>query len=103
MELNERLVGPEGNLGDVEGDGLGRSGSGDCSLGGDDCLLLVGLGLELVVVLAALDEGLAGVGDSHVLDSHGQVLVQVSASDLLLHVDAHCSLVHREDSACVTH
>ena len=99
VELDEWLVGSVDDCFWVHGDGVCISRAGDLSLGRNDLSCLSGFGLDLVVVLDSLDEGLSGVGDSDVLDSHVQELVFVPSSDLLEHVDADRPLVHREYSA----
>lgn len=83
MELDERLLGSDINLGEVDGNGACRSRTLNLSLGRDSLLLLVSLSLESVISLDSFNESLAGVGDSDVLDSDVQELVEILASNLL--------------------
>ena len=99
MELNEWLLSSVYDLGWVNGHEAGFLWTSDLSLGGNDLLLLVGLGLDLVVGLNSLDESLSGVRHSHVLDSDVQELVDLSLSDPSQQVDSHGPLVDREDAA----
>lgn len=71
----------------------------DDPLGGNPLLLLVGFGLELVVFLDAVQEGLPAGGETEVLDSDVNPLGDDSVPDLLVYDDSDGPGVDVEDCA----
>ena len=71
----------------------------DDPLGGNPLLLLVRLGLELVVLLDAVEEGLPAGGEAEVLNADVNPLGHDSVPDLLVYDDSDGPGVDVEDSA----
>ena len=99
MKFKEGCVGSILDLCDVYGDDLSWSWSCSLSFGRNDSLLLVGFGFNFIIGLASLNERLSCVGDTNMLDSDVQELIEVLATDLSSEVDAYGSLVDRENLA----
>ena len=71
----------------------------DESLGGNPLSLLVGFGLEFVVLLDSVEEGLPASGQAQVFDADVNALGDDSVAHLLVYDDADWPGVDVEDSA----